>query len=160
MNRTRGLGLLLVTTMAVVAFSTAATAHKNHKHVLVFNSKISIEFQGGGEDPYAEQANFRGRVRANAGHGHSHGHHGHHRTGGNQSPKASCVKDRRVEIFRKNGPRIARTRTDRKGDYAVRAGPDFVAGKKYFATVDKTTLRKGKKKIVCRGAASDVITAG
>ena len=70
------------------------------------------------------------------------------------------MKSRKVEIFRKHGPRIARTKTDRKGNYAVLAGRDFVAGKKYLATVNTKKIRVGKKKVVCKGAASDVITAG
>ena len=155
MRRTSGVVLTLSLALVVMLLGGVAAADRNHhphKKVVV-KSKISIKFRGGGDDPYAEQPNFTGKVRAKA-----------RRRGGPGisagDAEAACVKRREVEIFRKNGPRIARTTTDANGEYGTLAGNKFVAGKKYFAKVRTKTLRKSGVKIKCEKASSDVITAG
>ncbi len=151
--------MIVAATLAVIGLGSVASADRHHSQgKVVVKSKISIKFRGGGDDPYAEQPNFSGRVTADV----RRVGQGHHRRsrGGSDALEATCVRDRKVEIFRRNGPRLARTRTDRKGRYGVAAGHDFVAGKKYLATVDATKRKKGKTKVLCKGAASEVITAG
>ena len=155
MRRTSGVVLTLSLALVVMLSSGVAGAdrkHHSHKKV-VLDSKISIKFRGGGDDPYAEQPNFTGKVRAKT-----------RRGGGSgikpEDAKAACIKGRKVEIFRKNGPRIAKTTTDANGDYGTLAGNKFVAGAKYFAKVRSKTLRKSGVKIKCKKASSDVITAG
>ena len=65
MKRTTGIGLLLTTVVALMAFSNVASANKNHSHKkVVVHSKISIKFQGGGDDQYSQEPNFSGRVQA------------------------------------------------------------------------------------------------
>lgn len=165
MNRTRGIAASLATALALatmpVVGAVTADAHRgghhhNHHHgKTVVQTKISIKFQGGGSDPYAQEPNFSGRVEV--------------RSGGRKGPHVSdeirrkCVADSRVKIYRKNGPKLASTRTDGKGKYSVRAGRDFVPGKKYLATVETKTFKTGRKKhakvVVCKGSASDVIVA-
>lgn len=153
MRRASGLVLsLAVVVMLLGGVAGADRDHHSHKKVVV-DSKISIEFRGGGDDPYAEQPNFSGEVRAKT------------RRGGGSgiSPgdgEAACIKGRKVEIFRKNGPRIAKTTTGANGDYGTLAGDKFVAGAKYFAKVQSETLSKSGVKIKCERASSDVITAG
>lgn len=154
MRRASGLVLTLSLALVVMLSSGVAGAdrrHHSHKNIEV-DSKVSIKFRGGGDDPYAEQPNFSGKVGANA-----------RRGGSGISPgdaEAACIKRRDVEIFRKNGPRIARTTTDANGEYGTLAGSKFVAGARYFARVRGMTLRRSGVKIECERASSEVITAG
>ncbi len=144
MSRTNKIAPLVVALVAMLAFGGVAASAANKK---VVKSTISIKFRGGGSSDYAEPASFYGKVKAKT---------------KSKDLKKRCAKDRRVRIIHKrDGEIIRKAKTDGKGKYGVGAGKDFVPGDRYLAEVKKKTLKKGKKtRVVCKGAASKVITAG
>lgn len=171
MYRTRTAALIITAAaLATLGATNAASAHRGHSHDRVVASAISIDFRGGGDDMYAEQANFTGTVTTDAGHGHwrrpgrGHGHvHwvGHGRRGGSWGLEQACASDRTVRIVHVDGGQVLReTSTGRDGTYGVLAGPELVAGDDYRAEVLPKTLRIGPVKVVCEGAASEAVTAG
>lgn len=172
MNRTRRIALLTLATVALAALGnvSSASSHKGHPSERVVKSTVSISFQGGGDDPYAEQANFTGEVGARSGGGHwdrgnhwnGHGHwFGHGGRKGFWSPERECVDDRVVRIVHVPGGEVLRTTTtDRSGAYGVLAGPELVSGDDYRAEVLPKTFWYGGTRVLCRGAVSEAVSAG
>jgi len=154
-DRRRRVAAFIAVALALTAFAGPAQGHRgghhHHHGKVVVHTTISIKFQGGGSDPYAQEPNFSGRVQVK-----SRRSKGHRIS---DDVKRKCVSHSRVKIYRKRGPKLASTRTDGKGRYAVRAGRHFVPGKRYLATVETKSFKHGKKKVVCKGSTSRAIVA-
>jgi len=169
--RTRAF-IIATAALAAIVVTNAASAHRGHSghsHHRVIASAVSISFQGGGEDMYAEQANFTGKVTADArrhrgrsGHGRGHSHWvGYGRRGGSWGLERACASDRTVRIVHVPGGEVLRvTSTGRDGTYGVLAGPELVSGDDYRAEVLPRTLSVGGTKVICEGAVSAAVTAG
>jgi hypothetical protein len=134
--------LLVVALVATCAFAAvAATAGKGHKPSPV-KTDVTVKFTLGTStspyyDPYAE-SKFHGKV----------------------SSKHGCKEKRKVLIKKQGGGTIGSDKSDAKGFYEVPVGTDFEAGKNYFASVKKRTVKDDDgDKFKCKKGVSETIKA-